>query len=384
MSFLGDLTPERFLQVYWQKKPLYVPRAVPHLVSSSEPACSLPALRQLAQDEGVESRLVQQQGESWNLRLGPFADADWTSLPARDWTLLVQDLDVHAPDIAAYLSKLDFLPSYRIDDVMASYAVPGGSVGPHFDQYDVFLLQVSGHKRWQWTTRFDRTKLRDDTDLCILSEFEAEGEQLLGPGDLLYLPPHVAHHGVALDAGVTCSLGCRAPSAEELLTQVVHNALEASDESLRYADPDLSLVEAGDELSAAALLRARTAIESALDTSDRALLLALGQVLSRPKALFEDTFEQSSPLTKPATALRRARGSRWVVHVDEHRCLLFVNGNVYAPALEDAEWARVLCRATQFDANDVERWCSAPTRRNILQALLSEGVLQTESAFRSD
>ena len=191
---LGDLSADAFLQRYWQKKPLLIRNALANYQSP----ISADELAGLALESEVESRLVETHGMDWSLKHGPFNEDDFLGLPEQDWTLLVQGVDLWVPEVQALLSKFAFLPPWRVDDVMVSFACPGGSVGPHFDQYDVFLLQVEGQRRWQIGGECSsNTPLRDDSPLRILKEFEAEEEWLLEPGDMLYLPPGVAHWGVA-------------------------------------------------------------------------------------------------------------------------------------------------------------------------------------------
>src|SRR5690606_24439702 len=170
----------------------------------------------LACEESALSRLIllDRATDAWWVRNGPFDDADFAALPQRDWTLLVQDVDKWDQDVAALLQSFDFLPRWRIDDIMVSYAVPGGSVGAHVDQYDVFLLQVGGRRRWRIDNRTDPPlEFRADAELRLLQQFDPSHEWLLEPGDMLYLPPGVPHHGVAEDACLTFSVGMRAPAA---------------------------------------------------------------------------------------------------------------------------------------------------------------------------
>ena len=196
-SPLGDMAAEDFLRDYWQKKPLLIRQAFPDYENPLSPD----ELAGLALEEEVESRIVLTQGKSpWELRRGPFAEDDFKTLPERDWTLLVQAVDQFVPDIADLISAFSFLPSWRVDDVMVSYAAPGGSVGPHFDNYDVFLLQTHGRRRWKiGQTCSPASPLLEHPDLRILENFEQQQEWVLEPGDMLYIPPGVAHYGIAED-----------------------------------------------------------------------------------------------------------------------------------------------------------------------------------------
>src|SRR5690606_10284937 len=231
------MPPADFLRDYWQKRPLLVRNAFPGFESPLSPE----DLAGLACEELALSRIVMHDRERdrWQLRTGPFPEELFPTLPHHDWTLLVQDVDKWDADVAALLPQFGFLPRWRIDDVMVSFAAPGGSVGAHVDQYDVFLLQAQGHRRWQIDAG-DNPPLafRDDVELKLLREFHPTHDWVLGPGDMLYLPPGVPHHGVAEDACLTFSVGMRAPSAAELLGDYVDTLAAEADEALRYRDPD--------------------------------------------------------------------------------------------------------------------------------------------------
>ena len=214
----------------------------------------------LACEEGTLSRIVahDRARDAWLLRHGPFDEAMFPDMPHHDWTLLVQDVDKWDADVAALLDAFDFLPRWRIDDIMVSFAAPGGSVGAHVDQYDVFLLQALGHRRWQIDASDEpvRPDFRNDVELKLLREFHPTHEWLLRPGDMLYLPPGVPHHGVAEDACLTFSVGMRAPSAAELLGDFVDTLAADADEACAIAIPDLSPAGDSDEIDDDAMRRA--------------------------------------------------------------------------------------------------------------------------------
>ncbi|GAB3331863.1 cupin domain-containing protein [Lysobacter aestuarii] len=248
-----------FLRDYWQKRPLLLRNAFPGFVSPLEPE----DLAGLACEEAALSRIVSHDraGDRWQVRTGPFDEAEFPGMPRQDWTLLVQDVDKWDADVAALLAHFDFLPRWRIDDIMVSFAAPGGSVGAHVDQYDVFLLQAQGHRRWQIDAGdAPPLEFRHDVELKLLREFTPTHDWVLGPGDMLYLPPGVPHHGVAEDACLTFSVGMRAPSAAELLGDFVDTLAAEADERLRYRDPDLAPPEDPAEIDAAAMERAVEAL----------------------------------------------------------------------------------------------------------------------------
>ncbi len=226
----------------------------------------------LACEEAALSRLVtyNRKKDQWSLRTGPFAEAEFPRLGKRDWTLLVQDMDKWDMDVRGLLDRFRFLPAWRVDDVMISFATPGGSVGPHIDQYDVFLLQAQGRRRWQINDDPAAPRqFRPDVDLKLLQEFTPSHEWVLEPGDILYLPPGVPHHGEAVDACMTFSIGMRAPSQAELIVDLAEELAAALPEEARYSDPDLSEPVDAFEIDTAALARVDEAI-AALQSLDPA------------------------------------------------------------------------------------------------------------------
>ena len=263
MRVLGDLTPERFLADYWQRRPLLVRGSLLDYV----PPLSADELAGLALDEDVESRLVTtgDADQPWQVRFGPFVSEDFAQLPDRDWTLLVQAVDLWCPEVAELYAQFDFLPRWRTDDIMVSYAAPGGGVGPHFDQYDVFLLQVEGHRRWQIGDVCDAsTPLLSGTELQIIDNFKPTEDWLLGPGDMLYLPPGIGHWGVAEDACMTFSIGFRSPLLSDMLADL---AVELSAQGLdrHYRDPTLRPAMAQTQIDPVFVAHAKSQLLKLLD-----------------------------------------------------------------------------------------------------------------------
>lgn len=250
LTLLNGLTPAQFMAEYWQKKPLLIRGAIPGFQGLLDPN----ELAGLACDADVPSRLIQfdpdraHEGAGWQVVQGPFDEADFTALPERHWTLLVQGVNHLLPEAQALLSQFDFLPSARLDDVMVSYAPTGGGVGPHIDSYDVFLLQGAGKRRWRISQQTD-LRLIPDAPLRILSHFTSEQEWVLEPGDMLYLPPNVAHWGIAEDdACMTYSIGFRAPAARELAIEFLDHCRQNGLPDELYRDPELRPVEDAAEI----------------------------------------------------------------------------------------------------------------------------------------
>jgi len=252
-TLLGGLVPATFLRRHWQKKPLLIRDALPGFRSF----LSRKQLFDLAGRDGVESRLVLEKGgdHPWQLRHGPFRPAQLRRLPERHWSLLVQHVNLLVPEAARLLRQFSFVPNWRVDDLMVSAAPPGGSVGPHLDSYDVFLLQAEGMRRWAINFGdYDESDFIEGLDLRIIDGFRADEEYLVGPGDMLYLPPGVAHHGIALEDCLTFSIGFRAPSRREAAGRFLDDLPPYADR--RYTDPDLKPQPHAGEITA----RSRTAI----------------------------------------------------------------------------------------------------------------------------
>ena len=311
------MTPAAFLRDYWQKRPLLVRNAFKGFISPITPedlaglACEDAALSRIVMHEtGVSGSLDQ-----WLLRHGPFPEELFPTLPHQDWTLLVQDVDKWDADVAALLTAFDFLPRWRIDDVMVSFAAPGGSVGAHVDHYDVFLLQGLGRRHWQIdTSATPSLAFRQDSELKLLSRFEPTHDWVLEPGDMLYLPPGVPHHGIAEDACLTFSIGMRAPAASELLGDFVDDLIDGSSDSQRYADPDL--VPAGDpnEIDAASMLRVLEALNALRMNDPERLGDWFGRFITQYRSAGEAVPPESSPARIEVEWLLEHGGGRLVRH----------------------------------------------------------------------
>ena len=262
-----------FLQRFWQKRPKLIRQALPNF------ACPMSAndLAGLACVEGSLARIVQGTGKRFSVASGPFTDASFASLGASNWTLLVQEVDQWDRNVRELLRHFDFLPRWRIEDVMVSYAVRGGSVGAHVDQYDVFLLQGRGQRRWQIDDReqaktASRQQFLPKAKLKLLAEFEPNRDWVLNPGDMLYLPPGVPHHGVALDDDcMTFSIGLRAPSATELLENFARTQAQLLPDMLRYSDRTLTKQANSNALDLASVARVRETLAQAFQLSDAEL-----------------------------------------------------------------------------------------------------------------
>lgn len=265
-SILGSLGADDFLRDYWQQRPLLIRDALTEYRSPVTPN----ELAGLATDEHVESRLITGGGsEPWTLQYGPFPDEAFSKLPDANWTLLVQAVDLWVPEVGRLLEYFDFLPRWRLDDIMVSFAPVGGSVGPHFDQYDVFLLQVEGQRNWQIGDPCDATSaLVPEIPVKVLAEFTPREEWLLSPGNMLYLPPGIAHWGVALSDCLTFSIGFRSPTIADMLGDLA-TELMVQDSVPHYRDPPSMTTDmASDLIDPAFVEQVRQLLHEALDDEE--------------------------------------------------------------------------------------------------------------------
>ncbi|MDZ4074310.1 MAG: cupin domain-containing protein [Hylemonella sp.] len=366
LPLLGGLSPEVFMKRYWHKKPLLVRQAIPGFA----PLLARSELFELAGREEAESRLValeRRRGkEHWTLQRGPFARRALPALKIPEWTLLVQGVDLHSDAIHELMNRFRFIPDARLDDLMISYASDGGGVGPHFDNYDVFLLQAHGRRRWRIGRQHDLS-LKPNMPVKILANFEPEQEFVLEPGDMLYLPPHYAHDGVAVGGDcMTYSIGFRSPKAGELAQELLQRLAEDASEVVGddfYRDPGQAAVATPAALPAELGRFARQALQQALK-DPLALMRALGETLSEPKA--HVWFEAGA---KP--------GGRWGVTLDRRTRMLydeqhvFINGESYRAAGRDAVLMRQLADQRCLSAAEVAR--ASKAARELLQAWCEDG-----------
>lgn len=275
LTLLAGLSPEQFISEYWQKKPLLIRQAIPNM----QPLLSRSELFALATQEEVQSRLVSQQKGQWSLKNGPFTKKTLPAITQRQWSVLIQNVDQHNDDVRHLLNQFRFLPDARLDDLMISYATEGGGVGPHFDSYDVFLLQVQGQREWRIGQQDDLTII-EGLPLKILKTFNPEQVLVLEPGDMLYLPPKYAHDGIALNECMTYSIGFRAPSEQELAAQLLPKIadllLDQEIDSPRFSDPHRQATETPALLPQDMLDFATQAIHKAL-AQPEILLQAMGE-----------------------------------------------------------------------------------------------------------
>ncbi|MFT2110166.1 JmjC domain-containing protein [Marinomonas sp. 2405UD68-3] len=363
ISILGGMTIRTFMEEYWQKKPLVIRGGLKDFPLPLE----ADELAGLSMEEEVESRIVIEKGNTpWELQQGPFTDETFANLPEEEWTLLVQAVDHWVPEIQELKERFHFLPSWRLDDIMVSYATKGGSVGPHFDQYDVFLIQMSGGRRWQVLPPDQYTDIPiKDIDLHILSEFtpNPELEYDLHTGDILYLPPNYAHNGRALDNEcMTYSVGFRAPSIQDALTGIHDQLIEQADEKKRFAAPGLFKEIHHAEIDSSDLSYLHSELSKLLDQPEK-LLDWLGQNMSDVKypeyqkiLTTEETEQAFSQIQKGATFFRPgdARICYATSTENSRQIKLFCNGDHLVVDHTLESFIQAICDQVEFEFTELD------------------------------
>jgi 50S ribosomal protein L16 3-hydroxylase len=379
-TLLGGLTPKSFLKRYWQKRPLLVRGAFPGF----QDPLGAEELAGLACEDGVESRLVLVRGgrRPFHVVPGPQDERRLRRLPATHWTLLVQGVDRQVSAVARLRDRFRFVPDWRIDDVMVSFASPFGSVGPHLDSYDVFLLQGRGRRRWRVQLRPDPA-LRAGLDLRVLRRFEADGDWVLEAGDMLYVPPGIAHHGVALEDSLTYSIGFRAPSHAELLAGALQRRLRRMPASLRYADPGLGPTRQPGEIDRTTIARLRRIVA-------RELAGLVGPDLERAFGELLTEAKDAGPLRRPRRLSPAALGRRIVnggalVRSDASRIAfvrrrggtdLFVDGQTLALSRPLAFAAPLLTGPPRLDGLALRPHLEAPGFLELVADLVNRGAFE--------
>ncbi|WP_019140685.1 cupin domain-containing protein [Noviherbaspirillum massiliense] len=358
LSLLGGLSPAQFLKDYWQKKPLLIRQAIPGF----HPLLTRDALFQLAARNDVESRLVSRFKQRWDMQHGPFDALPGASRKA--WTLLVQGANLHNEAADTLLQQFRFIPDARLDDLMISYATDAGGVGPHFDSYDVFLLQAHGQRRWRISKQKDLSLIAG-LPLKILQNFKPEEEFVLEPGDMLYLPPQYAHDGIAIGECMTYSIGFRAPAYQELGEAFLQFMAEAVELPGRYADPDLSPTRNPAEIGSGMLTRIAEELSKIRFTRED-ITIFLGEYLSEPKpnVFFE-------PPQRPLNIERFSRSAarRGIALSPRTRMLyrgvhVFINGESFIAGKNERRPLHDLANARRLDGAAIQA-----ASRDVLESL---------------
>ncbi|MET0065609.1 MAG: cupin domain-containing protein [Candidatus Thiodiazotropha sp.] len=382
IHFPRGVDTHKFLAHYWQKKPLLFRQALKDFHCPLAPE----DLAGMACEEEIESRLVlEKHGASpWEARYGPFDEASFRDLPESHWTLLVQDVDKHLPEVARLIDYFRFIPDWRLDDVMISYAVDQGSVGPHTDDYDVFLFQAMGRRRWKISTRPVAEDYIPGLDLRIMPDFQAEVEWLLEPGDMLYLPPNVAHWGIAEGEAMTCSVGFRAPSWRDLANAWLESGLGHCLPRQRYRDPPLHPQASPAEIHPEALEQFKTHLRQCLTELDQDPRW-FGRFVTETKEHLQ-VFPEPQPLAeqdflnhfRQVSVITRNSYSRFAFSRFGHNngVALYANGDDYPLPARLGEFLPVLTHYQELHFGYLQEWLESAEVVSLLCRLHNDGHLQ--------
>lgn len=348
---INNLDITDFLKNYWQKKPLLIRAAFPNYQTPISPD----ELAGLACEDFVESRIITENDShdltaKWNLENGPFDESRFSTLPETHWTLLIQGLNKISPEFDDLLHQFNFIPSWRVDDLMASYAAPDGSVGPHTDNYDVFLLQASGRRKWMISEQsVTADNLEKKLPVKIINNFEPESEWILEAGDMLYLPENVAHYGIGLEDCMTFSIGFRSPSHADLLTGYVDDHIAELTDNLRFNDPELEPDLNPGEISSEAIDKVQEILLSQFKDKSK-VADWFGRFITDYLNDFENEIEDSLSTNefietfKTAGVLRRVAAVRANYQLSSDSNLsLYINGMKYNTIPDTEEIAILFC-----------------------------------------
>ncbi len=376
---LGSIDPTTFLRDYWQQKPLLVRQAFP----LSKAPISKEALGGLACEEDVSSRIVQEHHHDgpWKVDYGPFDEATFAALPDSNWTLLVSDCEKHLPELRFLTEPFHFLPDWRIDDLMISYAADGGSVGPHTDDYDVFLIQLDGVREWQISTHVDDCDIIEDIELKILRTFEPEQSWQLEPGDMLYLPPRVAHYGIARGECMTGSVGFRAPGYRDILQDFLEDAMLRTPDSQRYQDAGMVMQAHPAEITPETIKHFRSIIRDLTQADDTTFRRWLGCFVTEVKT---DVLPpgDAPDMTQAAFCsaitgngvLERNEFSRLAYIAETGSLTLFADKQAYSAPLSLLQDIRHLCEKYHFSLAELQQ-PQSPELMALLYQLYCNDVL---------
>lgn len=362
MQLLGGLSKEEFLAEYWQKKPLLIRQAWPNFT----PLLSAQELAGLSLEQDIESRiLIEQQALSnfkkeqapWVLKKGPFDEQTYQNLPQTHWTLLIQALDHWLPEARHIMDKFNFIPNWRVDDLMVSYAADSGSVGAHYDQYDVFLLQAQGQRQWRIGQMCDEnSEIIEGLPVKLLREFNETQSWVLEPGDMLYLPPALAHYGIAQGECMTYSIGFRAPSYSELAQSLLDEVIISNNDSKRYQDERFSELDKPGKLTADALAPIKAMLKNLMD-DDALLASSLGLLMSEAKypeltvepLAREEADELLEQLkNQPEGICYKDEKTRFAYYLQKQNIDFFIQGQKYSYPLEMLEIIEYLANHNQY------------------------------------
>ena len=379
-----DLPVENFLSDFWQKQPCLIKNAF----DISKDLITPDELGGMACEEGIESRLIIGTADEshWTVEHGPLNEECFSTLPDHHWTILVQDVDKYLPEAAALVDQFRFLPSWRIDDLMISYAEDQGSVGPHTDSYDVFLIQLQGQRLWKISDKaYTDDDLIADSEIRVLKNFEQTEEWLLHPGDMLYLPPHIAHWGIAQGPCMTGSVGFISPNQEQLFNAWADFIADNLTEPRLYQDPDIKFTTQPAEIDDDAIQRISELLKQAIDTSPDLIRQMLGQLVSEIKPTLLDTIQESEDEISTEEHIKRLETTAYFSHPalriyysvtgSENKVVVFYNGENVEMTVDLLPFVQILCEKKHFNVGTFSPWSNRPESIQLLTNLINEGYL---------
>ena len=378
---LEGFDSDEFLRRYWQREPLLIKHAGKPFVDPIDPD----ELAGFACEAAVESRIVSRHSDdNWQVCHGPFDSDRFATMGEKEWTLLVQAVDQLHPDVALLKSHFGFLPGWRIDDIMVSYACDGGGVGPHFDQYDVFLIQGMGRRSWQIGERCDSgTVLRKNTDLRLIQEFSAVQELVLESGDILYLPPRFAHHGTSQGESLCYSVGFRAPSVIELLQGYADELTATLSADQRFEDPLLWNSPTANSISTEAIEAAFEKLRAIINQNEQ-FTDFFGKYVTEPR--YPERIHPAEPATlfelqkliknSPYPAVfSKNPGSRFAYFLDQGRLTLFVDGEQLQCQPDQLVLIQQLCETPWPEPLALEGSLRSDLDQELITGLVAQGSL---------
>ncbi|MDN3377401.1 MULTISPECIES: cupin domain-containing protein [unclassified Pseudoalteromonas] len=373
---INNLSEQEFLSQYWQKKPLLIKQGF----TDFEDPLDANELAGLAVEESIESRIITNHNNEWLAHHGPFEDFEL--LTEQNSTLLVQAVDHWHPDAAQLLEPFRFIPNWRIDDLMISFSTPGGGVGPHLDQYDVFIIQGEGKRHWRVGMPDSKLKqFAQNNSLLQVEQFPAVIDCILEPGDILYIPPGCPHEGYAVENALNYSVGFRAPNQQDLFSSFADHVIDTETGNVRYQDQNLQLRESKGELTNTEANKIKQLLQSLLD--DEHLLKSwLGNTVSQPKHEMdlmppEELYSQAQVellIADPDILFERLGGTRAIYQATDNSIIFSVNGQNYTLPLEDLTAVKCLTDQIQVTANELKSSKNSLLFIQTFTTLLNEGI----------
>lgn len=384
LEWPADFSVKKFLSEYWQKRPCLIRNAF----DISEDLITPEELAGMACEEGIESRLITGTVDNnhWSVEHGPLNEERFGSLPDSHWTILVQDVDKYLPQAADLVEQFRFLPSWRIDDLMISYAQDQGSVGPHTDSYDVFLMQLQGERLWKISDKpYTDDDLITDSEIRVLTNFEQTDEWLLHPGDMLYLPPNIAHWGIAQGSCMTGSVGFISPNQEQLFNAWADYSVDKMIGSRLYQDADIRLTDHPEEIDDDAIRRISQMLKHAIDLNPDNIRQMFGQLVSETKPSLVDTMHAPEQEITEAQLITKLATTDYYLHPcvrmyysladDRQKLFIFFNGETTELSSDLLPFVQLLCKQKHYNAGTFYQWKESMAAIELLGLLVNQGYL---------